>query len=91
MPSLTIDEEITSSSTSTSTGMDSPVIDEVSRLAFPSITFPSTPIFSPSRTRRISPISMSSRSISVTDPSSKTLFAVSGTKSRRDLIFSLDL
>ena len=90
MPWLKIDEDIISSPGPTSTGMDSPVTEDVSTKAFPSIIIPSTPTFSPSRTIKMSPTSTSSRSISSIVPSSRTLLARSGTRSKRLLMFSLE-
>ena len=60
--------EVTSVPTETETGMGSPVTGEVSIIVSPSVMIPSNGIRSPGRTNKISPISASSASITVTSP-----------------------
>ena len=64
LPVLLIVAPITSSPVCFSTGIDSPVIIDSSRVDCPSIITPSTGIFSPGRTKTMSPIITSSTAIS---------------------------
>ena len=77
-PELLIAPADTASPGPTSTGIDSPVIADVSRLERPARTIPSVAIRSPGRTTMTWP-TVSSFACTSTDPPSRSTVAVSGT------------
>ena len=72
-----------------STGMGSPVTMDSSTELLPSSTAPSTGIFSPGRTRRVSPGLTCSRGISSSVPLSRTMRAVLGASPNNILMAAL--
>jgi hypothetical protein len=74
---------MTLSPTAFVTGMDSPVTIDSSTALRPSITLPSTGIFSPGRTRRRSPMTTSSSGTSLSVPLAAMRRAVFGARSSR--------
>ena len=72
-----------------SIGIDSPVTIDSFTALLPLVTMPSTGIFSPGLTRKISPGLTSSRAISSSCPSSRTILAVFGASPSNSLIAAL--
>jgi len=79
-PVALTDPAATGSPGATATGIDSPVIADVSRLLWPVRTMPSVATRSPGRTRSIWPVVSSRAGISTATPS-RTTVAIRGTRS----------